>query len=492
MNERIRLKKYNATLVVGFFAYVIYLITYLWIFDMSDVPEFVVWFFSVVGIAEFAYILCSYKKRSGVLFNLYTIAIILMFIFNFGQCFAWAFGIHIEGEIGSEVLLRHTRPTSIDILKAQIVFMISVMLFHVASVCDDCRMVDVSLADNRNNKINNESNVVFVASAILSCAVIPATLYNSYSNLIQAWEYGYGSLYYGDLASNTNVIIAVLQYSFFPCLIGLLIGSNYKKSVSVFVYSIFLFYLAINLLSGDRGSWFYPLLILIWMRHRFYKKIRVKKFFLYAIIAFLSLYVVSAIVSVRNIGITFENVVNALTTAKNNAFLESIFEMGGSMGVNIIVIKDGVNYPIGNSYFLALIGSITTQIPKFFNVQYVTLTRWFSQEYLGIGWGAAFTIVAEAVVNFGVLLAPLLFVFLGRIFKKPLNAGYRTHLLPNKVVIHISISFFFMSMIRNTMHDFMRGMFFGILPLMFVIFLVKVLKKASTAINEESHMEILE
>lgn len=470
MLEQIVHKEYNVSIIIGFFSYIVYLILYLWIFDKNNISEVVIWIFSVIGVIEFIYILYSYKKRTGMFFSLYTIVILLMFIFNFGQCFAWAFGVHVDGEIGSVILFKYMRPEAIDIVKAQVVFLISVMLFHVSNICDKYKYKYVTMSDN---DIKNDFDAVFYASAILSCIVIPATFYYIIVNFIQASTYGYGSLYYGDLANNTNVIIAILQYLFIPCLIGLLIGSNYRSTVRKFVYFIFTCFLSINLFSGDRGSWFYPLLIFIWMHHRFYKRIKTRKIVLYALIAFAALYLITAIVSVRNTGISIESVVNALTSTNSNTFLDSLFEMGGSMGVNTIVIRDRVRYPIGNSYLLALVGSATTQIPKVFGVQYVTLTRWFSQEYLDISWGAGFTSVAEAVVNFGVLFGPLVFIVFGRIFRNILNIRSLSTFNPSSTVIYISIASFYMNMIRNTMHDFMRGMFFGILPLMLMIVLVK-------------------
>ncbi len=470
MNGITRHKQFNISIIIGLFAYIIYLLVYLWISEKNNVSKAMVYLFSIIGIIEFIYILYSYKKRTGILFSLYTIVILLMFIFNFGQCFAWAFGIHVDGEIGSTMLFRYMKPETIDILRAQIVFLISVMLFHVANICDRYKITTVKMSDSNFKK---DSNSVYYASIILSCIVIPATLYYIVMNYIQAKTHGYGSLYYGDLANNSNVVIAILQYLFIPCLIGLLIGSNYKKAVRIFVYSIFSFFLIINLLSGDRGSWFYPLLILIWMHHRYYKRIKTRQFIIYVFASFIALYIIAAIVSVRNTGISGESIINALSTTKSNAFLESLIEMGGSMGVNIIVISDKLKYPIGNSYFLALVGSITTQIPEIFGVKYVTLTRWFSQEYLHISWGAGFTMVAETVVNFGVLFGPLVFFVFGRIFRNILNTGNLNKLNSSKSVIYISIAYFFMNMIRNTMHDFMRGIFFGIFPLILMINFVK-------------------
>ncbi|MBM6966295.1 O-antigen polymerase [Massilimicrobiota timonensis] len=475
MKLRILNKKFNIELIYGFFAYILYTIIYYVICDIKNVPEIFIWFISFLGIIELIYIFYSYKKYSGAYFSLYTISILLMYIFNFGQCIAWAFGIHIEGEIGTTILFRYMVPNNTDILKSQLVFLICVFLFHVANVS---KIYDKGFAIlNKSNKIDNYS--IFLTSIILSCVAIPATIYYSITSFRQALVFGYGSLYYGDMANNVNEIIQILQYLFFPCLIGLLIGSNYKKPVVIFVYFTFIMYMVVNALYGDRGSWFYTLLIIIWMHHRYYKKINMKKFIIYIVIGIVLLQIISAIVTVRNTGLSLENVKNALVSSKENVLLNNIFELGSSMGVNCIVISDGVKYPVGNSYLLALIGSLTTRIPQFFGIEYITLTRWFSQIYLNISWGAGFTIVAESIVNFGILFGPLIFVVFGLVFRKILNTGYLNGLSPIHTVINISLAYFFMNMIRNTMHDFMRGVFFGIIPLIVSVIVIKSFLKKS-------------
>lgn len=66
-----------------------------------------------------------------------------------------------------------------------------------------------------------------------------------------------------------------------------------------FAYVIFALFVILYSLSGERGNWIYDLLVLIWMHHKYYKKINFMKILKLSIVAFVSLYIVAAIVDLR-------------------------------------------------------------------------------------------------------------------------------------------------------------------------------------------------
>lgn len=223
-----------------------------------------------------------------------------------------------------------------------------------------------------------------------------------------------------------------------------------------------------GLLSGDRGGWFYMLLILLWMHNTFYKRMSIRKVILLSVGGILSLYIISAIVRVRNTDLSMLSILNELSSYKNNPVLDSIFEMGSTMGVTIVTIHDNLHYPLGNSYLMSLFGAITTHIPKFFGIDYITVTRWFSQEYLEIKWGAGYSIIAEAIINFGLYFAPLTFIVFAKLFFKILRVKSDNINSALKMYVSIAVASFLMNMIRNTTHDCIRGVVFGILPIMII------------------------
>src|SRR5699024_1812489 len=159
------------------------------------------------------------------------------------------------------------------------------------------------------------------------------------------------------------VVFNLINRMFFPCIVGLLIGSNFKRNVRYAVCIIFTIYLVINLLSGDRGSWVYYLLILIFMRHTFYKKFEWKQILIGSGIGVLFLHLVNIIVLLRRSSeITLENIINSFTL-KNSPIIEFIFEMGGSIKPALVLVQyDWDIWPYVNSYVIAFIGLLPNKI----------------------------------------------------------------------------------------------------------------------------------
>ena len=49
------------------------------------------------------------------------------------------------------------------------------------------------------------------------------------------------------------------------------------------------------------------------------------------------------------------------------------------------------------------------------DIEYIGLSTWFSQIYLDINYGAGFTIIGEALLNYGPYVAPFILIILGYI-----------------------------------------------------------------------------
>ncbi len=439
--------------------------------DSNDVTRNTVTLFSVIGVLEFGFILYSHKILSGKYFDLYSIFILLMFMFNFGQCLCWAFGIHIDGEIGDSLMWNNARASAWDIYRAQVVFLQCVTLFHLAASYKTSPSTPLKLHREESELYSQQKTSMFLAGCVLSALVVPLSLYSSVMDFLQAGTYGYGSLYYGDMAQK-NPILTYADFMFIPCLVTLLISGDYKRKIRYIVYAVFAVYSVFEIASGNRGSWFYAVLLFLWMHHTYHKKISRKTFALMIVAAFLSLYILLAINTVRNSGISGDSIKNALTSTETNPFFSFLFEMGNSMGVNIMIIDEKPVFPLGNSYIASFFGSVTSAIPELFGVDYVTVSRWFSQDYLGITWGAAFTIVAEAVLNFGAYLGPFVFALIGVIFKKPLNVAVNKS--PLKTFVYIVLSFALMAAVRNCAHDFFKQVFFSVVPIAVLTIVVEL------------------
>lgn len=374
----------------------------------ADIIKFI---FSWCGIIVYVYILITWYKQKGKILDLYTIIITFLFLFNYGQCFLWAFNIHENTEIGLGNSYGIGNFNDTEIIISQIISITSIFMFHVGS--SFCQKF------NKSNKIENKKNhlkSIYDVSKILSIVVVPVTLFKLFLEFKISAQYGYSSLYYGDIAT-TGIVTEMINRLFYPCIFGLMIGSNFNSKINKIVLGIMLIYFSLSLASGDRGAWAYAILIFIFIYNEYIKKIGLMGFIKLTVLGIVLLNMVTAIVSVRNTGISFESVSEALKI-KNNPIIKTIAEMGGSMQVQTTLVRNGYDiYPYGNTHIFAFLGIISDKVIKFLGINYVNLSDWFSQEYLGLNdWGAGFSIVGENLINYGPYGAPIAMLVIGYIF----------------------------------------------------------------------------
>lgn len=417
---------------------------------------------SWVGLFQFVFIIFIHVKVLHRLFDLNSIFIILSFLFNFGQCFLWLMGIHSDTEIGRGLLFKQFLVDSNQIFRSQLFFLISVLAFHVGT------LLFRRSHENSFGK-NIDSTSIFKCSALLSIAVVPITFYSLINSFFKAQKNGYYSLYYGNDYGSAS-LFSLFQFSFFICLIALLIGSHYNKKVMILVYSLFSIYMAIDIAMGDRGEWFYKLLILIFMHHVLYKKITKKQALFSLLIIVALLYLLQAIISVRDTGITIDSIKKALMIKTSNPIVSSMFEMGGQMGINVINVNYPISYPFGNTYILSFLAMPSMRILALLGVDYIPLTEWFSSDYLHLNYGAAFTMYSEAIVNTNLSLAPFVLLLEGIVFSSALNI-YKSTMNRNPFysLFCISMCAYLFNMIRNTAHEFFKYWFLGCFPLLVMI-----------------------
>lgn len=449
----------------------------VYIFQMSllkdsvmDIGDIWVYIVAIVGVLVLIAELGTYKLICGKWLDLYSIFLMFFTLFNFGQCICWAFGIHASNEIGTYSLYRHLDPSNNDIIAAQMVFIECSLLLHCAVISKKNGFCSIS--DKKSRKVIElqENRALFNASLLISLIAVPVSFVYWIILLRASRSVGYQALYYGGVMTNVNGLIIIINKLFFSCLVGILVGSAYKDCVVKVVYGIFGVYAVLSLMSGDRGAWIYSLIILMWMHHTFYKRIKAGKMILLLAVGFFALQVVNAITSVRNTGISIENILNAMTNSDNNPIIHSIMEMGASMGVNIVMIREQPIYPYGNSYIMAALGCITTKIPSLLGLDYVTPTSWFSQQFLGLSWGAGFTIIAEPMLNFGIYLTPIVFWIYGKIFSRYFDIE---NIKSNSIRIFTNITMceMLLNFTRSTMHELLKNIIFGLLPILILTFI---------------------
>lgn len=475
-NNKIKFKGIQLfTVSITISCFLLYLTAFNFVVDNPQLDySKLIFFLSWIGVGLGAFILYSWKRKTGKVFTFYTIFMLFYFLFNFGQCLMWAMGIHMEREIGTTTLYILGQPTTSDIVKVQLLTLICILTFHCGSMLRNEKKLkyqsEYPIEFSLNAKI--ELKALFTASILLSLIVVPINFYIQIQSLLIARSHGYSALYYGEFANSGNTVLILISHMFFPCLIGMLLGSNYRKNIKIIVYLLFGTYALIGVMTGDRGEWLYKLLILLWMSNTFYKRLTVKKVVSFSCFGILALYILDVIVSLRNVGITFENIVNSFSIS-GNPIIEAAFQMGLSMRPTMVLLNYGWDvYPYGNTYLFSIIGSFSERIIYLLGFEYEGLSSWFSQTYLGISYGAGFSIVAEALLNFGPMIAPIFLLLLGYLFTVVTSFNpiiYKVY--PIKVFMAISTGFACMVLPRNTMQGVTKGWVYSVLTTYLVVLL---------------------
>lgn len=404
----LNIKFFNVFLAIIFF--LIYIILYN---DIEKNLEYNLetykFVLSWIGIVIYIYSIYSWYKINGRIFDLYTIMFTFLVVFNFGQCILWAFGIHVDGEIGDGTMFAIGAPTNRHIVLAQLVTLISLVMFNLGAIF--CYKKEKKTYEEENVKL--KKSIVLNVSKVMSLIVIPITFFQLINSLIIRLQYGYSSLYYGEHV-NSNLIQEMCSRLFFICLYGLLIGKDFNKSTRKFVYGIFLIYIIISLICGDRGGWVYALCIFAFLHCNYVKKFKLKSILIIFIVGTIMLNIINVFVSLRNTEINKESI-QEIFSADKNQVVEVIAEMGASMNIQTsLIMTDYDIYPYGNTYIFAILGIVSDSFIELLGIDYIDLSTWFSKNYLGlINWGTGFSIVGEALINFGPYKAPIMMIVLG-------------------------------------------------------------------------------
>ena len=409
-------------ILLAIMAFVVYLELYLGADEMSK--EFI--FFEKislcwVGIFVLCFIIVSWKLITGKMLNLYTLFMTFFFMFNFGQCFLWAFGVHTEGEIGDVNLYGSVGvPTDYAIVKTQLLVLISGIMIHTGAILGHKKIAVSDVHEDRLIQAGVDKKNLYHFSMLLCPFAVASEYYYQVRNYMNAKVYGYTGLYYNTEVQSVNVVFQILARLFFPCVIGMLIGTNYRnKRIRIFSYTLFGIDVILSCMVGDRGGWLYALFILVICSGIFYKKIRFKDMAALGAIAYVGMIVLIAVKNIRNIGVTMDRFSDALGDAMLSPVAETLTEMGGTMGVTTVFVMKGWDiFPYGNTFLYGLLISPTKRIISLLHLNYESVSGWLSQSYLKISNGAGFSIVAEVLINFGPYLLPLAMVIVGVVIQK--------------------------------------------------------------------------
>ncbi|MGX8705098.1 MAG: O-antigen polysaccharide polymerase Wzy [bacterium] len=445
--------KYLAVAVLMAF-YPIWLLAYSSVDTWKIEPAAAIILLSWVGIFELAGAFCLWRRKTGKWFSLFSLFLMFFAAFNFGQCFLWALNIHgFRGEIGAYSVYGTVLNDDGLILRGQLAFIIALPALNCGAILAWHRR-DSRAARRMGGAIDTYADrdlrTLFIASLLISVVVVPGTLLDVAQRLILRRRFSYHDLYYGNIASS-NFLTNISNTLFLSALLGMLIGGRYKKPVRRVVYAIFLVYAVITLLTGDRGEWVNKLLVLVWADRYFGNRHSRQKTALYAVLSVILVPLVSAIVSVRNTGFSIQGFTQGLRPIEYS-FLSMLAEFGNTMRVTMIVIRDNTVSPYGNTYLMSILTVFGTNLAnRLFGIEYKQLHTWFSADYLRISSGADFSIIAEAILNHGVYVMPLVMLLLGMAILRLSAMPYRQYRNPLYACIAISIMNTVFKCVRSTM-----------------------------------------
>lgn len=356
-----------------------------------------------------------------------------MFMFCFGQCAMWAFGIFGKHDLSYQY-------SAEQILKAEIYTCLSVLVFHIGALIMSNVHITVSREKtiiNHNRLDRQRANLFFVCKC-LTFITIPLAIFSAIRDFTIANTYGYIALYYGEHATQSGYA-QILMYLFVPCLFGLLIGSDFEKNTCRFVNIVFGLYAFCYILSGERGNWLYTLIILIYLYTR-NKKLNFKRIISICLLGYLGIFLLSVVTANRsNLSVlSIDTIITEAFSPENSPIVSTFFEMGGSMGIITNLLSTGKDiFPYSNTYITALLGMVSTRFVSLFGLDFVLLGDWYSQDYLRISWGAGFSMIGEAYINGGYIGGLIYMLILGMVIGKILKINVDN---TNSITLFISAS----------------------------------------------------
>lgn len=386
-----------------FLLVIIGLLTWNTLNDLStSTVEALIYLFSCAGTIVLIYILSSSTKINNQLFSIYSIFVIFIYMFNFGQFLMWSVGIHTTNELGLSYFVRYM--DYITILKILILSVPAFLIMHIGYISVLYGMLKEKLA-TRVIK-STEYTAIKITSIVLLLLSAPIAYLYAFEVLQITLRYGYTSTYYGEYVVELSPLMKYASYFFFPALIALWLSLKKTKKAIGLVWAISIPYFAISIASGDRGNWIYFFVVLVWMSMTTIKRINLKWIFITTPIAFVLIIVISYFVSLRDSVGSQASIENLFVFGKNwiDIIIKPIFEMGQSARVLGIMIQDSINesWNYGNTHISAVLASVLPRVKTFFGFQDFYLENFFSQTYLGLtNYGVGFSLFAEGYLNYG-------------------------------------------------------------------------------------------
>lgn len=416
-----------------------------------------------IGLFQFFLTIYSWLKCGNGLFSIYTVFSVSLFLFSYGQCLIYPFGI----DLLDFSLIGYLEISERDIYVGQLYTLLFLAAFHFGALLfsHKFRITGISYQEDCNyGKIQMVGWFFFLISA-----------YPYFSDLIQSLllsiAYGYSALYGGDPTVGLDTLPSQIGQLLIPSVICLFIGYKNNHLMRNVCLSILLMISILLILSGGRSMGVILLAQIVVMYNYCIKPISKKGVVLLLISAIGLLSVLSAIEETRNdynrslsdikIEQSYEGVVN------------TVAEMGLSMSCLIKtqeLVPESENYRYGKTYLY----SFTTIIPNLGFWKYhpakkeANMSEWLTEK-MGLSYGTGFSTCAEAYINFGfwgwlmMMLLGYVLAGLSSIMEKAVKANNCP-----MIIFSLIMLVFILKLPRNNFIGIVRPFFYYALPLYYL------------------------
>lgn len=416
----------------------------------------------IIGLIQLIVSLWSWRKLNKDIISPYIFFLIIIYAFTFGQSILYAFNyVSVQRDI-----LGMYGITIQEIFDAQYVTLIFLAFFHLGA------LLVVKKGDSNNVVLKAEKNYYIIRRlgwVLFIVSVVPY-FFRLLTLVYTSMTYGYGALYEDVSLSFLDRIIMFIGSYFIPSIICLFIGYFKNRKVQYFLFFILFFAIILSLFTGSRSGAVIMMSLLILLRHYAIKKIKKIEI---AIIFFASVFILSLLSIIAQTRGDDNRSVDSILKheATDNAALETLAEMGGSM-TTLIWTKNFVpsdeGYKLGTTYLYSL--SILIPNLGFWEVRptKLNMSNWLTDK-MSLSYGTGYSIIAEAYINFGNFGWIIMF-FMGMFFCKIFDfSSENTTNYTLKLIFSFIVFYTCASIARNSFVTYVRAFFFIALPIYFIL-----------------------
>jgi len=377
------------------------------------------YFVSILLVASFLWSFISWYFINRTIFDPYLLFITSAFLFNGSAALLYLF------KIGYSDTLLANFSTEL-LIKSVFLVTFSIVSIHFGAVL---------ACSNKNSRFyqpitNEERNRVAFASIrqigliLILVSLIPF-LFFMRDILHTVYITGYSGIFQREAQTGFGAWSNVLSGFLIPGIYFLLIGGKDKKIYKIIAISLMGFYSISYLYAGSRNRALLPLVVFLWIWHKFVKRFNLRRFLIISLILIVIIFIVFPTIKiVRSIpGKERKSFLFYIESIKEveNPLIFPFAEMGGSLrnvAYTISLIPKERNYDFGQSYIYALL----TIMPNLFwrvhpTIQRGTFSDWLVNRvnpYIAErGGGYGFSFIAEAYANFGWLGCLIVMLVLG-------------------------------------------------------------------------------